>query len=120
MIKWLKIIDIYITPYLDPQQSSSGALAYAIGAGKTCVATKYLYAQELLADGRGILVPFRDSNAIAESVINLWQNQTKRKQIENKAYKYGRFMTWPSVAIQHLDFFAQIIEKNESKYKKTN
>jgi len=120
LIKWLKIIDIYITPYLDPQQSSSGALAYAVGAGKPCVATKYLYAQELLADGRGILVPFRDSNAIAESVINLWQNQAKRKQIEDRAYKYGRFMTWPSVAIQHLDFFAQIIEKNESKYKKTN
>ena len=120
LIKWLKIIDIYITPYLDPQQSSSGALAYAVGAGKPCIATKYLYAQELLADGRGVLVPFRDSNAIAESVINLWQNQAKRKKIENRAYKYGRFMTWPSVAIRHLDFFAEIIEKNESKYKKTN
>jgi polysaccharide biosynthesis protein PslF len=120
LIEWLKAIDIYITPYLDPQQSSSGALAYAVGAGKPCISTNYLYAQEILANGRGILVPFRDSKAIAEAVIDLWENQVKRKQIEKRAYKYGRFMTWTSVGIQHLDFFAEIIKKHGSKYQKTN
>ncbi len=95
-------------------------MAYAVGAGKPCVSTKYLYAQEILANGRGVLVPFRDSKAIAESVIDLWENQSKRKQIEKKAYRYGRFMTWPSVGIQHLDFFAEIIKKHGSKHKKTN
>lgn len=116
LINWLKAIDIYITPYLDPQQSSSGALAYAVGAGKPCISTQYLYAQEILANGRGILVPFRDSTAIAKAVISLCENRTQKKQIEKKAYKYGRFMTWASVALQHLDFFAEIIKKHEAKH----
>jgi glycosyltransferase involved in cell wall biosynthesis len=119
LIQWLKAIDFYITPYLDPQQSSSGALAYAVGAGKLCIATKYLYAQELLAKGRGILVPFRDSTAIAKAVINLWPKHHQREQIQKKAYQYGRFMTWPSVALQHLDFFTEIIKSHESTSPKT-
>jgi len=114
LIQWLKTIDIYITPYLDPEQSSSGALAYAIGAGKLCISTKYLYAKELLADNRGILVPFRDSSAIADTVINLWPNHHQREQIQKNAYEYGRFMTWNSVALQHLDFFSVIIKKHGS------
>jgi glycosyltransferase involved in cell wall biosynthesis len=115
LIEWLKIIDIYITPYLDKQQSSSGALAYAIGAGKVCISTKYLYAKELLAQGRGITVPFRDSKAIAKKVIEIWKNEDKRELMQRKAYDYGRFMTWSSVALQHLDFFTEIIKKHESK-----
>lgn len=119
LIEWLKAIDIYITPYLDPQQSSSGALAYAVGAGKLCISTKYLYAKALLANGRGILVPFEDSDSIAKAVIDLWSDNRKKEQIQKRAYKYGRFMTWTSVALQHLDFFAEIIEKHESKHQKT-
>ena len=118
LIQWLKAIDIYITPYLDPEQSSSGALAYAVGAGKFCISTKYLYAEELLADNRGILVPFRDSNAIANAVIDLWPKHQLREVIQKKAYEYGRFMTWNSVALQHLDFFSEIIKKHESITKK--
>ncbi len=120
LIKWLKVIDIYITPYLDPQQSSSGALAYAVGAGKLCISTKYLYAQELLANGRGILIPFRNSNAIAKAVIDLWPKQSQRERMQKRAYRYGRFMTWTSVALQHLDFFSEIIKKHESKHTKTS
>jgi len=120
LIEWLKVIDFYITPYLEPQQSSSGALAYAVGAGKNCISTKYLYAKELLSEGRGILVPFRDSKAIAQSVIKLWEDPIKRKEMQKKAYDYGRFMTWSSVALQHLDFFAEIIKKYEAKHQKTN
>lgn len=118
LANWLKVIDIYVTPYLDPQQSSSGALAYAVGAGKLCISTKYLYAQEILDNGRGILVPFRDSTAIAESITKLLQNRSKREKMRKKAYKYGRFMTWASVALQHLDFFTEIIEKQKSNCKK--
>lgn len=120
LINYLKVIDIYITPYLDPQQSCSGALAYAVGAGKPCISTKYLYAEEILANGRGILVPFRSSNAITNAVVNLWKNNKKRNQIQEKVYKYGRFMTWASVALQHLDFFTEIIKRNGSKDRKTN
>lgn len=108
---WLKVMDIYITPYLDKQQSSSGALAYAVGAGKSCISTGYLYAKELLADGRGEIVPFRDSQAIAQAVIEIWGDSVKRKAMEGKAYEYGRFMTWSSVALQHLDFFEDVIKK---------
>jgi len=118
LIEWLKAIDIYITPYLDPQQSSSGALAYAVGAGKFCISTEYLYAQSLLSSGRGVLVPFQDSDSIAKAVIDALSNNHKREQVQKKAYKYGRFMTWTSVALQHLDFFAEIIEKYGSRNQK--
>jgi polysaccharide biosynthesis protein PslF len=111
LIGWLKVIDIYITPYLDPMQSSSGALAYAVGAGKICISTKYLYAKEILAYGRGIFVPFKDSGAIAKAVINIWRDEVRKKKIQKKAYEYGRFMTWSNVALQHLDFFGEIIKK---------
>lgn len=120
LIDWLKVIDIYITPYLEPQQSSSGALAYAVGAGKLCISTKYLYAKEILRGGRGILVPFRDSKAIANAVIDILQDPTKKEKIQKKAYEYGRFMTWSSVALQHLDFFAEIIKNYGKKYQQTN
>ena len=113
---WLKVIDFYITPYLDKQQSSSGALAYAVGAGKSCISTGYLYAEELLSQGRGIIVPFKDSQAIADAVIEIYKKPVKRKQIESKAYEYGRFMTWSSVALQHLDFFEDVIKRYEQEH----
>ncbi len=120
LVEWLKAIDIYITPYLDGQQSSSGALAYAVGSGKICISTEYLYAKEVLANERGIFVPFRDSNSIAKAVINIWGDEKRKKTMQEKAYKFGRFMTWPSVALQHLDFFTEIIKKHEIKNRKTN
>lgn len=115
LIEWLKVIDIYITPYLDKQQSSSGALAYAVGAGKICISTGYLYAKEVLSRGRGMIVPFKDSKAIADKVVTIWKSEEKRKKMQEKAYHYGRFMTWPSVALQHLDFFNEVITRHDSK-----
>jgi len=111
LVVWLKIIDVYITPYLDPQQSASGALAYAIGAGKICISTPYLYAKEVLAEGRGIIVPFRNSQAIADAVIDICENPQKKLRIENKTYKFGRLMTWYNVALQHLKLFAEVLTK---------
>ena len=108
---WLKIIDIYITPYLDPQQSASGALAYAIGAGKICISTPYLYAKEVLAEGRGIIVPFRNSQSIADAVIDICSNPQKKLAIEKKTYNFGRLMTWYNVALQHLELFDEVIGK---------
>ena len=109
LIEWLKTIDIYITPYLDPQQSASGALAYAIGAGKACVSTPYLYAKEVLADNRGIIVPFRNSQAIADAAIDIFKNPQKKSEIEKKTYEFGRMMTWYNVALQHLELFDGVI-----------
>jgi glycosyltransferase involved in cell wall biosynthesis len=114
LVVWLKIIDVYITPYLDPQQSASGALAYAIGAGKICISTPYLYAKEVLAEGRGIIVPFRNSQAIADAVIDICENPQKKLKIENKTYKFGRLMTWYNVALQHLELFDEVLGKYEN------
>ena len=111
LILWLQTIDVYVTPYLSPQQSASGALSYALGAGKFCVATPYLYAKEVLSHNRGTLVPFRNSQAIAQKVIYYWQNPKQRQVIEKNAYGYGRLMTWPNVALQYLNLFKLIINQ---------
>lgn len=112
LINWLRTLDFYITPYLESQQSSSGALAYAVGAGKLCISTKYLYAREILSNGRGIFVPFRDADAIAKSILAMLKNPLKKEIIQKRAYQYGRFMTWPNVANLYLDFFTEIIKKH--------
>ena len=115
LIDWLQVIDIYITPYLDPQQSASGALAYAVGAGKVCISTPYLYAKEVLANGRGLIVPFKDSKAIADAVIDIFKNPQKKSTLEEKTYKFGRLMTWYNIALQHLTLFDEVIAKNKIK-----
>lgn len=114
LLEWLQAIEIYITPYINPEQSSSGALAYAIGAGKSCISTPYLYAKEILSDGKGILVPFRDSRAISDAVIGLLDKPEKREEMEKKAYEFGRLMTWSNVALQHLDLFQNIHKQKRS------
>lgn len=115
LIDWLKTIDIYITPYLEPQQVTSGALAYAIGAGKAAISTPYIYSQEVLAEGRGVLVPFRDSEAIAKAVIDIWENPEKKKEMEHRAYQFGRLMTWPNVAQSHLNLFRTVLKNGTAK-----
>lgn len=112
LIKWLKTLDIYVTPYIDPNQVTSGALAYALGAGKACISTPYIYAQEVLAEGRGVLVPFNDPSAIAGAVIRLLENPQEKSAIEHKAYQYGRLMTWPNVANSHLNLFRTVLKKH--------
>ena len=115
LVDWLKVIDFYITPYLDPQQAASGALAYAVGAGKCCISTPYLYAKEVLGDNRGVLVPFLDSKTIASEVLRLWDNQSEKEIISKNAYDYGRLMTWPNVGLKYLDLFKTI----KTAHKKT-
>lgn len=115
LLRWLKTMDVYITPYLDPQQSSSGALAYAVGAGKLCISTPYIYAKEVLGSDRGVLVPFGDSRAIAKAVIDLWHNKERREMIQKRAYDHGRLMTWSNVALRHLDLFSVITKKTKNE-----
>jgi len=95
--------DVYITPYLDPEQVVSGTLAYTVGAGKAVIATPYRYAKELLADGRGVLVPFRDSKAISEKILYLLDNEAETDAIRKRAYLYGRNMIWPAVAKRYYE-----------------
>lgn len=105
LTEFLSAADIYITPYLQPEQSTSGTLAYAIGAGKAVISTPYLYARELLADGRGILVPWRDPSAIAREVNALLGSDGKRLALRQRAAEYGRSMHWPRVARSYVQSF---------------
>ncbi len=97
--------DIYITPYLSPVQITSGTLAYTLGAGKAIISTPYWAAEELLADGRGVLVPFKDPAAIAEQVIDLLDNEPERNAMRKRAYLHGRKMIWSQVARRYMESF---------------
>jgi len=97
--------DIYITPYLNEGQVTSGTLAYSFGAGKAVVSTPYWHAAELLADDRGVLVPFGDTGAIAREVIGLLRDETRRTTIRKNAYKLGREMIWSNVARLYMRSF---------------
>jgi glycosyltransferase involved in cell wall biosynthesis len=97
--------DLYITPYLNEAQITSGTLAYAFGAGKAVVSTPYWHAAELLAEDRGVLVPFGDAPAIAREVIGLLRDDTRRHAIRKNAYRIGREMIWSNVAQQYMHSF---------------
>jgi hypothetical protein len=97
--------DLYITPYLNEAQITSGTLAYTFGAGKAVVSTPYWHAAELLADERGVLVPFADAGAIAREVIELLRDDTRRHAIRKNAYKIGREMIWSNVAQMYMRTF---------------
>lgn len=105
--EFIGVTDIYITPYLNEAQITSGTLAYVFGAGKAVVSTPYWHAQELLADGRGILVPFRDSQAIAEGVCEFLGSPERMEKTRQTAYRMGREMIWPAVAKRYLASFQQ-------------
>ncbi|HTE52475.1 MAG TPA: glycosyltransferase family 4 protein [Kofleriaceae bacterium] len=102
---FLSAADIYITPYLNPRQITSGTLAYAVGSGRAVISTRYAYAEELLAEGRGILVPMADPKAIAREVNGLLGNEDRRLQLCNRAARYGRDMVWPAVARSYMSSF---------------
>src|SRR6266540_502818 len=97
--------NVYITPYLDPEQVVSGTLAYTVGAGKAVISTPYRYAKELLAEGRGALVPFRDAKAISEQILFMLDNEAERNAMRKRAYLYGRNMIWPVVAERYHNSF---------------
>ncbi|MFX1340000.1 MAG: glycosyltransferase [Promethearchaeota archaeon] len=108
IINYLRATDIYISSNQDPRQIVSGTLAYAASCGKAIISTPYLHAKDLLSNNRGILVKFRDSSSIAESVIGLLSNSELKKQIEKRIYNYTRNSTWPNVAISHYKLFKKI------------
>ncbi|MFC2158545.1 glycosyltransferase family 4 protein [Acidobacteriota bacterium] len=105
LVQFISAADIYITPYLNEAQITSGTLAYTLGAGKAVISTPYWYAQELLAEERGTLVPFHDPAALAKQVIDLLDNESKRHAMRKRAYLFGRDMIWPQVARQYMQSF---------------
>ena len=108
MVELIGAADIYITPYKHKAQVVSGTLAYALSAGKAIISTPYLHAVELLADERGALVPFDDSDAIAAKTVELLDNGTARHAMRKRAYLYARDMVWSRVAQKYMASFERI------------
>lgn len=107
LAEFIGATDIYLTPYLNEAQITSGTLAYVFGAGKAVVSTPYWHAQELLGDNRGILVPFRDAHAIAQGVCAFLDDPARMERTRHEAYRMGRAMIWPAVARRYLESFRQ-------------
>lgn len=107
IISYMNATDVFITPYLNPDQIVSGVLSYALGCGKAIVSTKYLYARSVL-EGRGVLVDFESGDAIAEGVDRILSDPEYRRQVEEESYRYGRRTTWHNVAIDYLNLYHQL------------
>ncbi|MBN2717860.1 MAG: glycosyltransferase family 4 protein [Deltaproteobacteria bacterium] len=108
---FISAADIYITPYLNPEQITSGTLAYALGSGKAVISTPYAYARELLADGRGVLVPWPkdDHEGISNAVIGILGNENRRATYRKLGTAYGQKMRWPSVARAYMTSFEKAL-----------
>jgi glycosyltransferase involved in cell wall biosynthesis len=105
LVEHVGAADIYITPYQQEAQAVSGTLAIALGAGKAIVSTPYWHATELLAENRGVIVPFESPDAIAEAVLTLLENDAKRHAMRKRAYLYSRGTTWPKTARAYMASF---------------
>jgi len=105
LLGFISMCDVYVTPYLNEAQMTSGTLAYSFGLGKAVVSTPYWHARELLADGRGILVPFGDVTAIGNEIAGLLTNNARRQAMRKRSYSSSRSMTWERTAERYLTAF---------------
>ena len=115
LVEFLGAADLYVTPYLKEEQSTSGTLAYAVGCGKAVISTPYRYARELLDEGRGILVPWRDAEAIGREIVGLLDDPTRRIELQQRASAFGRSMGWPIVARRYVECFEQARAAHEGR-----
>ena len=114
IIEYLLATDVYVTPYLDPNQITSGTLSYALGAGKAVVSTPYLHATEALAEDRGVLVDFRSAAALAEGVSALLDDPERRSMMEQRVYAYSTEATWPRAGARFLDVVQDLARGREA------
>ncbi|HEY6451739.1 MAG TPA: glycosyltransferase family 4 protein, partial [Steroidobacteraceae bacterium] len=105
LLDFISMCDVYVTPYLNEAQMTSGTLAYSFGQGKAVVSTPYWHARELLANGRGVLVPFGDTKAIGTEIAGLLTDDTRRRRMREQAYASSRSMTWERIADRYLTAF---------------
>ncbi|MFC1555205.1 glycosyltransferase family 4 protein, partial [candidate division KSB1 bacterium] len=115
LCEFLGIADIYVTPYLDEAQITSGTLAYAMGTGKAVISTPYWYATEMLAEDRGRIVPFNDPDAIAEQIIDILNNDVERHAMRKKAYVFSRDAVWKEVSRKYLQVFTEVQLNRDQK-----
>ncbi len=118
LMNYLQATDVYITPYLSPNQVSSGTLSYALGAGKAIVSTPYLHAKEALCEGRGIFCDFNNSASIADRILDIIGNKPLRRLLEQRAYNYSRQFTWPLVAKMYLELFDELTRASEEGWSR--
>ena len=111
LLDFLSMCDVYVTPYLNEAQMTSGTLAYSFGLGKAVVSTPYWHARELLDDGRGVLVPFGDAPAIGREISRLLTDDVRRDAMRKRAYASSRSMTWAQTAKRYIAVFEQAREQ---------
>jgi glycosyltransferase involved in cell wall biosynthesis/CBS domain-containing protein len=109
LIRYLQATDVYILPYPNPEQISSGTMLYALCTGKAIVTTPFLHAQEVISQGAAIECKFKDPNSISRSVNSLLSSDINRRNFEKKAYEYSRDMIWPNVAMRYVNLFYESI-----------
>lgn len=110
IIQYLQLSDIYMTPYLNKDQAVSGTMAYAVGYGKAIVSTPYLYAQEMLSDGRGLLAQFNNPDSLADCINTILLDSDRQAIMERETRKIGRTMYWDKIAKQYIEVFLKILQ----------
>jgi glycosyltransferase involved in cell wall biosynthesis len=113
LLDYISACDVYVTPYLNQSQMTSGTLSYSFGLGKAVVSTPYWHAEELLADGHGVLVEFGSSAALASALGDLLTDDAKRLELRQRAYAKSRSMVWSEVAKQYLAIFENALRPSQ-------
>lgn len=120
LFKYLYAADIYITPYLNEAQITSGTLSYAVGVGAAVISTPYWHAAELLAEGRGRLFDFNDFSELTSTLLDLLDNPGELNELKRKAYDYGRKITWPKTGEKYVALTSSILNEEHNMPAKTD